>query len=392
MNYNFLKEAKSHPNNNVEIMSVLFYRICLNCSLVLSFMLFYQLTNAQYNFNETSKWLEENTPDMGGRSTLLIFKNDKIVYSNTVNALSRKQKVVGKMIARKKGIDSKELSKDFSPDTKIAIASCSKWLSAALVMTFIDDGTLHLQDSVGKFLPILSINGKGSITIAQCLSHTTGINSGNIKDSRSGFKDAANMEEAVNPIAILPMDSEPGESFRYSNTGLQIAAAVIEKLSGKDFKTLFEERIAEKCNMANTDFGNKPVPLPAGGAFSTPTDYLQFLQMILNEGIYNGKKVLSKESVIEMQKNHTKGTKITYSPTEAGNWNYGLGEWIIGDAALGVRSDAVTSPGLFGSFPWVENKNKYCAVLFTYNINSKGRSERYLSLKRIVDAALAVTN
>ncbi|MFN0081938.1 MAG: serine hydrolase domain-containing protein [Ferruginibacter sp.] len=383
-------EAKSYPNKNVEIMSVAFYKICLHCSILLGFVLFYQTSNAQYNFNATTKWLEENTQDMGGRSTLLIFKNDKIVYSNSVNELSKKQKFVGNMIARKKGIDSKELSKDFSPDARIAIASCSKWLSAALVMTFIDDGTLHLKDSVGKFLPILSSNRKGNITIAQCLSHTTGINSGNIKDSRSSFIEAANMGEAVNSIAMLPMDSKPGESFRYSNIGLQIAAAVIEKISGKDFKTLFTERIAAKCSMANTDFGDKSVPLPAGGAFSTPKDYLQFLQMILNDGIYNGKKVLSKESVVEMQKNNTKGTEIMYSPAEAGNWNYGLGEWIIGDAALGVRSDVVTSPGLFGSFPWVDNKNKYCAVLFTYNLQSQGRSERYLSLKRIVDAA--VTN
>lgn len=63
-------------------MSVSFYKICLNCSLILGFMLFYQATNAQYNFKETANWQEENTPDMGGRSTLLIFKDGKIIYSN----------------------------------------------------------------------------------------------------------------------------------------------------------------------------------------------------------------------------------------------------------------------------------------------------------------------
>jgi len=42
-------------------------------------MLFYHATYAPYNFKETANWLEENTPDMGGRSTLLIFKDGKII-------------------------------------------------------------------------------------------------------------------------------------------------------------------------------------------------------------------------------------------------------------------------------------------------------------------------
>jgi len=166
------------------------------------------------------------------------------------------------------------------------------------------------------------------------------------------------MEEAVNSIAKLPLESKPGESFRYSNIGLQIAAAVIEKISGNDFKSLFAKRITLKCAMKNTDFGDKSVPLVAGSAFSSAKDYLQFLQMILNDGMDNGKKVLSRESVIEMQKNKTKGTKLMVSPDEAGNWNYELGEWIKGEVALDLRSDAVTSPGIFGSFPWVDNKKK----------------------------------
>ena len=49
--------------------------------------------------------------------------------------------------------------------------------------------------------------------------------------------------------------------------------------------------------MKNTDFGNRKIPLAAGGAFSTPEDYIHFLQMILQNGMYNGKQVLSKESV-----------------------------------------------------------------------------------------------
>ncbi len=326
---------------------------------------------------------------MGGRSTLLILKGGKIIYSNSVNELSRKQQFVGKIIAKRKGLDESGITKDFGPESKIAIASCSKWLSAALIMTFIDDGSLKLNDTIGKFLPIFSKNGKGGIMIAECLSHTIGINSEDLKESMRSFKTAANMDEAMDEIVQLPLDSKPGESFRYSNIGLQTAAAVIEKISGEDFRTLFAKRIAAKCEMKNTDFGNSPVPLPAGGAFSTPKDYLQFLEMILNEVQYKGKKVLSKNAVIAMQTNFTKGKKIIYSPEEAVFWNYGFGEWIMSDVQQGERSDAVLSPGLFGSFPWIDKKKKYAAVLFTFNIKSKGRGEKYKALKNIIDTAIA---
>ena len=67
------------------------------------------------------------------------------------------------------------------------------------------------------------------------------------------------MNATIEKIAELPMEGEPGRVFHYSSIGLQIAAAVIEKISGEDFKNLFRERIAEPCDMKNTDFGNKEI-------------------------------------------------------------------------------------------------------------------------------------
>ena len=89
-----------------------------------------------------------------------------------------------------------------------------------------------------------------------------------------------------------------------------------------------------------------------------------------------------------MQQNYAAGTKQIYSPAEAGNWGYGLGEWVIGNATQDKRSPAVTSPGLFGSFPWVDNTHQYAAVLFTFNLQNKGRNEKYISLKKLIDAAI----
>jgi CubicO group peptidase (beta-lactamase class C family) len=307
--------------------------------------------HAQYNFDILDKWLIANTHLLGGRSVMLILKDNKIVYNNAINELSSKQKIATKIMARKKGKDAKEMVKDFNEDSNMPIASCSKWLSAALVLTFLDEGKLRLEDTIGKYLPILSKTGKGEITIAQCLSHTTGIHAVDLKERIKQFKNANSTDEAMQIIAHMPMDSKPGESFRYSNIGLQIAGAVLEKITQKDFKTLFKERIAEPCEMAKTNFGNKNLPIPAGSAESNALDYLHFLSMILNDGNYNGKQILKKETVALMQKSYSIDTKILYTPKEAGKCTYGLGEWIMSSVTKNERSQAVSSPGLFGTFP-----------------------------------------
>ncbi len=340
----------------------------------------------QNSFSKIDGWMKDNLPELGGRAVMVIWKDGKAVYTHSENNLSGRQKMIGKFIAKRHGKDADEVTKDFTLQSKEMIASCSKWLSAALVMTFVDEGKLSLEDTVGKYLPILTKNGKGNIKIWHCLSHLTGIKAANGKESISEMKDLKTMEDAIAKIAVMPVESEPGKGFHYSNAGLQIAAAVIEKISGKDFETLFQERIAKPCSMKNTDYGNKNVPLAAGGARSTTEDYINFLVMILNEGRFNNKQVLSSKAVVAMQQNRTANVKIFYSPVEAGNWGYGFGEWTMENTKEG--SAAVSSPGLFGSFPWIDNNKKYVAMLFTFNIKSEGRNERYKALKALVDEAI----
>ncbi len=323
---------------------------------------------------------------MGGRSILLVYKDGKIVYDHAENEMSRRQKAVEKFMAKRK--EEANLD-DYTSTTRQPIASCSKWLSAALVMTFVDDGKLSLSDTVGKYLSVLTQHGKGNITISQCLSHLTGIKAASLKESLGEMKDIGSMDEAIQNIAILPMEGEPGKVFHYSNAGLQIAGALIEKISGKSFETLFAERMAKPLNMKNTDFGKGKVALPAGGASSTPEDYLNFLVMMLNKGTFNGKRILSEKSVNEMQVNLlTSDVKIAYSPTEAGNFGYGYGEWVIESSLINSLSTAVSSPGLFGSFPWIDNQNKTAGFLMTFYIKSDGRNERYKELKKLVDTAV----
>jgi CubicO group peptidase (beta-lactamase class C family) len=349
--------------------------------------LFTTAGNTQYDFKKVDDWMNDNTGKMGGRAILMVYKDGKIIHTKSVNDLNGMQKWAIKKVAEKQGKEAN--LQDYSTSTRQAIASCSKWFSAALVMTFVDEGKLNLTDTVGKFLPVFSQNGKGNITISECLSHLTGIEAPSIRESWGEMKDINSMDEAIEKIAAMPMEGQPGTVFHYSNAGMQIAGAVIEKISGESFETLFAERIAQPLDMKNTDFGKGKVALPAGGAYSTPEDYMHFVEMILNKGEYNGKRVLSEKSVDEMQVNRLdKNTKTGFSPAEAGDFGYGYGEWVMETSTLNNLTTAVTSPGLFGSFPWVDNKNQYCAFLMTMYIKSEGRNERYKALKALIDEAI----
>ncbi|HVU56627.1 MAG TPA: serine hydrolase domain-containing protein [Puia sp.] len=312
---------------------------------------------AQSAKDDLDRWLDDNTKDMGGKSMLVVWKDGKLIYSHSII---------------------------YTMSYRQPIASCSKWYSAALVMSFVDEGKISLSDTVGKYLPVLSQHGKGNITLRQCLSHLTGIKEPPLWRSIREMRNIGSMDEAMQYMAGLPMEGAPGTVFHYSNAGLQIAGAVIEKVSGKSFETLFAERIAGPLGMRHTDFGKGRVALPAGGAYSTPEDYLNFLTMILHKGLFNGARILSEKSVAEMQVDRiTPDVKIGYSPASMKTIGYGYGEWV-------VRPDdkTVTSPGLFGSIPWVDNDKQYCAFLMTFYIKKRNAEKRFRELKQLVDGVV----
>lgn len=358
------------------------------CCFVLAFtiVLLTGKAHAQQTFAKVDAWLNAHTSEMGGRSYLMIYQNGRVVYSHGVSQMNQRQKMLNQFIAKRQG-KTADLD-DYTASMRQPIASCSKWLSAALVMTFIDEGKLKLTDTIGKYLPVMSRHGKGNITIGQCLSHLTAIKTPPLKDQLAEMRTYSSMSDAMNDIAAQDMEGIPGKVFHYSNTGLQIAGAVIEKIGGKSFEALFAERIAKPLEMKNTDFGKGKVAMPAGGAISTPEDYINFMVMILNKGVFNNKRILSENSIREMQINRIiADVKVAYSPGEAGDTGYGYGEWVYKDLT-GKPSEVVSSPGLFGSFPVVDNRNKYCAFLMTYYINNQGRQARYKELKQLMDEAL----
>jgi CubicO group peptidase (beta-lactamase class C family) len=302
-------------------------------------------TSANYDFSAVDKVLSDSVPvKFGGNCYALICVNGQPVYS--------------------KGFGG------YTADTRELIASCSKWLSAGVLMSLVDEGKLKLSDTVGTYLPVFTKYHKGNITIAQLFSHTSGFPGQSVQNYEGN--PLLTLEKAADSIAKnVSLLAAPGTQFYYGGVSMQVAGRICEVASGESWATLFSEKIATPLGMTNTDYGLSLNPGIAGGVRSTPNDYIKFLNMIMNEGVAaNGSRVLSQNAVARMEQGQTANAKVAYSPYPLSLLQnnpdfYGIGNW----RDLTTTGDVLvedSSPGAFGSHPWVDRSRKVTGFIFTY--------------------------
>jgi CubicO group peptidase (beta-lactamase class C family) len=338
---------------------------CLKFSYLLAFLLLLQPVMAQYDFTAVDDLLAKNQKLLGGDVIAMIYKDGKLIYN-------------------------KQLNKEFTGKTQAPIASCSKWLTAALAMQFVEEGKISLDDPVAKYIPIFTSYSKKYITIRNCLAHTTGIHAEEpgLKAILSSKK-YNTLEDEATGIAKKEIERNPGEMFFYSNIGLNIVGRILEVVSKKTFDRLIADRLLRPLKMRQTTFyiDYDQSFNPSGGALSTANDYINFLSMILNKGMFEGKRILSEKSIAEMQKVQTGSAVIKYEPAIAKGYGYGLGEWILDKDANGAGT-VVSSPGLYGSYPLVDYCRGYACLIFAKTVLTEQKKEVYDALKEAIDQQL----
>lgn len=340
--------------------------ICCKVSYTLVFMLLFQFSKAQYNFKELDAKLEMNKKELGNNVVAIIYKDGKIIYTKKIG--------------------------EFDEKTQVPIASASKWLTTALVMQFIDEGKLSLDTRIADYLPIYAKYGKKYITIRHCLAHLTGIEN---KKGLAAILDGGKFEtldEEVNDYAKKEIRANAGTDFYYGSIGLNIAARVVEIIAKKNFEQLINLRLLRPLNMRNTNFTplNNRCVNPSGGAVSTAADYTNFLSMILNKGMFNGKRILSEASIEIMQTPQMTSNMIAFTPAAATGFDYGLGEWIQEKDANG-KTIVVSCPGLFGTWPLVDICRGYSCIFLVKNYLGEVKAKLYLDLKATIDNEITST-
>lgn len=301
-----------------------------------------------------------------------------------------------------------------TPEHMFWIASMSKPITGTAMMMAVEKGLVSISDPVSKHLPefkdLKGPDGKpATITIGQCLSHTSGLQDLNGDESRT----TTTLAELSVLVSRKPLKFEPGSKWAYCQTGINTAARVIEVVSGKSFPDFLGENLFGPLGMKDTTFNlseaqvkrlavsyaatkegfraesvkifyGKPMtstdrfPSGAGGLFSTAADYGKFARMILNGGELDGKRYLKPESIAEMTRSHTGDLAAGFIPGS----NYGLG-WIRVAKPIGVTAPLSAGSfghgGAYGTQAWIDpERGRYTIMMIqrTNLYNSDGSDVR----------------
>jgi CubicO group peptidase (beta-lactamase class C family) len=232
-----------------------------------------------------------------------------------------------------------------SKDTVFDLASLTKPVATATtIMILRDRKAIDLDDYAGKYLPAFACSGKQEVRIRHLLAHTSGLPAYTNADALKEQFGSPCPEKLIEKICLLEAVSKPGEEFRYSCLGYITLAQIVEVASGESIDDFSRENIFAPLGMKHTAF-NPPdswrddiagtemwhglparedtakmaVPqtderllrgtvhdplarLMAGasgnaGLFSNARDLSIYCRMLLNGGVWKGRRILSPEGV-----------------------------------------------------------------------------------------------
>lgn len=247
--------------------------------------------------------------------------------------------------------------------------SQTKGFCGVTIAILVEEGKLKLDDPVSKYLPefknlkvktkdskgnIKIVPAKNTLTIRMVMNHTGGFGFEIPTKNKKGWPSLP-LRDTAKEAASIPLNFEPGTKAQYSNTGIDIAAAVTEVVTGKPWDQFLKERVLDPLGMKNTTFNptdeqlknsismynvkkgkkaefqkfHKAMPLPhngpnihpsaGAGLWTTAADQLKFYKMLMNLGVgENGARILKAETVKNL-------LAVTSRPKGLGN--YSLGFW-----------------------------------------------------------------
>ncbi|MCZ2222762.1 MAG: beta-lactamase family protein [Chitinophagales bacterium] len=323
---------------------------------------------AQLDSESLDKIISANKKQLGNEAVMLVYKDGKIIYK-------------------------KKTSDYFDEKTQVPIGNASSWLTATLILQYVEAGTISLDTKIADYIPIYAPYSKNYITIGHCLAHLTGIE---YKKNENSNKDASKyntLEELVNSYAKKEIRANTGTEFWYASMDINIAARVIEVVTKKRFEQLITQKVLRPLGMKNTSFSpnNGGCANPAAGAVSSANDYMNFLSMILNKGVFNGKRILSEESVKLMFNVPYTQSMVTYTPKATETYEHGVGTWVM-EKNINGKPSVVGTTNFWGLWCVADLCRNYGIVLFPKKELSDLRKDIFYQLKTNVDEQIVSTN
>lgn len=353
------------------------------------------------------------------------FKNLETEIQETVDKLN----VVGlsisvienNKISYSQGFGYADIDKNIKTDTNTIyrIASISKSITASAIMKLYEEGKFKLDDDINDYLNGFEVRNPNfpdeKITFRMLLTHTSSIIDGDTYSTIYDIQDFG--------------DYKPGDQFEYSNYGYNLLATLIEQISNQDFEDFVQENIFKPLNMKASFNPNKfedvdniavlygidedgnyyerlndkkriednivisstvrdkdgKIPLgnafkysPMGGLRTSPNELAKFMIMLSNKGLYNGTRVLKKDTVELMEQIHWYGDALN------GLYKFkGLGLHITDDLIEGSRLIGHTGEayGLLSNMFYDENR-KFGYIMMLNGNNYKFGDDGFTKVEK----------
>ena len=334
------------------------------------------------------------------------------------------------------GFAERDAERELSVDDPFFTMSLGKQFTVAVVLTRVERGQLSLRTRVGEVIPEFGMVGKERITLAQLLTHTSGIAT---MLPPMPPADLGNLEAFVAAICRSPAETRPGDRVHYSILAAHsVMAEMVRRVDGgtRSFREIIQDDLFGPLGMKNSSLGLRadlaermcPVvaryegtglfdpkaaeafpsmvgekgELPAGGFISTADDVHRFAEMLRRGGELDGHRVLSPAMIELATRNHT-GTRrneVFDIILDMRGWDpwpayLGLGFFVRGEELIPGPFGSLNSPRTFGGFGagstcfWIDPLQDLTFVMLTSGLMEDSRHmERMQRISDLVLAAL----
>lgn len=293
-----------------------------------------------------------------GGNVIVVSKNGETVYHHIENSNKKGDEII-------------------TDETLFPIWSMSKPITTVAVLILREQNLINFNDPVSKFIPAFKnlkckskqgvVPCKKEIKIIHLLTHLSGLYYYN--DFMLDAIRANSLADLMEDIVEYPLEFEPGERYLYG-LNQDVLGRVVEVASGIPFADFLKKFVFDPLEMNQTKFFLSPeekksiLPLyvnnqkivgfnktgitgindlisydmkykPALGSLgliSTPEDYSNFCSMLLNQGVFKNKRILSEESISELKVKYADGPHSS-DVDFLGVYN-GLGVYVLEDPSL----------------------------------------------------------
>ena len=291
-------------------------------------------------------------------------------------------------------------------DTIYDLASLTKVVvTTTMAMILVDQGLVDLAAAVSTFLPGFKGGGRERVTVWHLLTHSSGL-----PGWAALYEEAIGRQAYLRRIEATPLSFEPGRQSEYSDLGFMLLGEVLERVAGEDLDVFARRAILGPLGMKDTLYRPGPERLPRiapterdpwrgrllrgevhdgnafalggvaphAGLFGTALDLATFAQMILDGGVHDGKRIVSRETV----ERFTRRAGIPGSSRALG-WNTPA----PGSSAGGLLSpESVGQTGFTGTSLWIDAPRRLFLILLTNRVHPTRANE---AVPRVVRAAFA---